>query len=131
MPSSTLPRRGPRAPARTHEFESLAELYATPARWRSPERDVGLRWRDSDGATYRAAWIRDTEELYCVRHLTAADGAAPVEVLARVSRTTLDSALAGWQDVCGEPGSYEWLCDRAGAARSARFARQSSPGVYW
>jgi hypothetical protein len=122
MPTSTLPRRGPRA-ARTLVFESLAELYATPARWRSPERDVGLRWRGSDGATYRAAWIRDTEELYCVRHVTAESAAGTVEVLARVSRTALDSALAGWQDVCGEPGSYEWLRERAAAAPS-RLARQ-------
>ena len=24
--------------------------------------------------------------------------------------------LAGWEEVCGRPGSYEWLLERMGAA---------------
>jgi hypothetical protein len=69
----------------------------------------------------RAAWIADTEELYTVRH--SGDTAdAEVTVLARVGADALDRALAGWRRICegGQPGSYEWLVERArGAWRAA------------
>ena len=105
-------------------YDSIADFYASPARWRSAERDVGLRWRAADGATYRAAWISATGELYCARHMTAADDSGAVEVLARVGRQELECALAGWQNVCGEPGSYEWLLERAASAAQSRAARR-------
>lgn len=110
-------------------YDSLASFYADPARWRSGERDVGLRWRAAGGATYRAAWVRDTEELYCVRHARPGSWAAPVEVLSCVPAAELDRALAGWQEVCGEQGSYEWLCLRAvELAASGRRATASKRG---
>jgi hypothetical protein len=95
-------------------YDSLATFYANATRWRSTERDVGLRWRGEGGVVYRAAWVRDTGELYSVRLVTGADEPGSVEVLARVETgSELDAALAGWQGVCGLPGSYEWLRARA------------------
>jgi hypothetical protein len=93
---------------------------ADPRRRTSAERDFGLRWRSSTGATYRAAWIADTEELYSVRH-SGADEDAEVTVLARVGADLLDCVLAGWRRICDsdQPGSYEWLVERAASARRA------------
>lgn len=91
---------------------------ADPRRRASAERDFGLRWRSATGATYRAAWIADTEELYSVRHSGASER-AEVRVLARVGAELLDCVLAGWRRICDsdEPGSYEWLVERAASAR--------------
>jgi hypothetical protein len=100
----------------------LRAFYAAdPRRGPSPERDFGLRWRSAQGATYRAAWIADTEELYSVRH-SGSDEDAEVTVLARLGAEALDRALAGWRRICDsdQPGSYEWLLERAaGAWRAA------------
>jgi hypothetical protein len=110
---------------RTHRASrldpALSDFYGRhPRRARSRERDVGLRWRARDHSTYRAAWIADTGELYSVRHgaLTEADR---VTVLARLDAQALERALDGWRQVCdtGEPGSYEWLVERARDAGSA------------
>lgn len=101
-------------------YDSIADFYASPVRWRSDERDYGLRWRGADGTTYRAAWVRDTGELYSVRHITAADASGAVEVLARVGHRELEQALAGWQDECGAPRSYEWLRERVAGVSAAR-----------
>jgi hypothetical protein len=91
---------------------------ADPRRPGSAERDFGLRWRSTTGATYRAAWIADTEELYAVRH-SGANDEAEVTVLARVGGEMLDRVLAGWRRICDsdQPGSYEWLVERAASAR--------------
>jgi hypothetical protein len=113
----------------TRAYDSLATFYAEPTRWRSSERDVGLRWRADGGPVYRAAWVCDTGELYSVRLVTDADEAGTVEVLGRVeTRAELERALTGWQDVCGIPGSYGWLRARAAAMVTARRrdARESS-----
>ena len=93
---------------------------ADPRRRESAERDFGLRWRSATGATYRAAWIEETGELYAVRH-SGADEDAEVTVLARVGAEVLERALAGWRRICdaGDPGSYEWLVERAAGARRA------------
>jgi hypothetical protein len=90
---------------------------ADPRRAGSAERDFGLRWRSATGATYRAAWIAETGELYAVRHSGAAEE-AHVTVLARVSSLALERALAGWHRICDSnlPGSYEWLVERAASA---------------
>ena len=87
---------------------------ADPRRGPSPERDLGLNWRSVHGATYRAAWIADTEELYAVRHSGKTDD-AEVTVLARIGADGLERALAGWRRIVerGDPGSYEWLLERA------------------
>jgi hypothetical protein len=93
---------------------------ADPRRGASAEQDLGLHWRSVTGATYRAAWIAETEELYAVRSSGASDSAG-VTVLARVRGDLLEPVLAGWRRVAstGEPGSYEWLVDRTAACRMA------------
>jgi hypothetical protein len=100
----------------------LGAFYAAdPRRGPSRERDFGLSWRSVHGTTYRAAWIVDTEELYSVRYSGDTED-AEVTVLARLGAEGLERALAGWRRICdaGEPGSYEWLVERARSAwRSA------------
>jgi hypothetical protein len=94
---------------------ALNDFYKhDPRRARSRERDLGLRWRARDDSTYRAAWIADTGELYSVRHGNHADEAR-VTVLGRLDGGTLERALHGWREVCDsdEPGTYEWLQERA------------------
>jgi hypothetical protein len=52
-----------------HSFLSLNAFYdADRRRLRSRERDVGLAWRGDDGATFRAAWVQRTGEVYLFRH---------------------------------------------------------------
>jgi hypothetical protein len=97
----------------------LRAFYAAdPRRGPSCERDLGLRWRSAHGTTYRAAWIADTQELYSVRHSGATDD-AEVTVLARIAAEALERVLAGWRRVCDsdQPGTYEWLLERAAGAR--------------
>ncbi len=100
---------------------SVRAFYAAdPRRRGSAERDFGLRWRSATGATYRAAWIEETGELYAVRH-SGTDEKAEVTVLARAGAEVLDRALAGWRRICDgdSAGSYEWLVERASSARRA------------
>ena len=100
----------------------LRAFYAAdPRRGPSRERDFGLSWRSVHGTTYRAAWIADTQELYSVRYSGETED-AEVTVLARLGADALERCLAGWRRICeaGEPGSYEWLVERARSAwRSA------------
>lgn len=100
---------------------ALSAFYrADRRRAKSPERDLGLRWRSAHGTTYRAAWIAATEEVYSVRH--SGRRPAEVRVLGRMAHEALERALGGWQHVCdcGRPGSYEWLLERmASAGREA------------
>ena len=100
----------------------MRSFYAAdPRRAPSLERDLGLNWRSAHGATYRAAWIADTQEVYSVRHSGNAEE-AEVRVLARLAPEVLERALAGWRRISelGEPGSYEWLVERLrGAIRDA------------
>ena len=133
MSESRPTRRPPRARARrwTRRRASgamgagLRAFYAAdPRRGPSSERDFGLRWRSAQGTTYRAAWIADTQELYSVRHGGDTEH-AEVTVLARLGGEAVDRALAGWHRICDsdQPGSYEWLLERAaGAWRAAEPA---------
>jgi hypothetical protein len=93
---------------------------ADPRRGPSSERDLGLTWRSVHGTTYRAAWIADTEELYTVRHSGDTER-AEVRVVARLGSEALERALAGWRRIAAasQPGSYEWLVERARAAWQA------------
>jgi hypothetical protein len=100
----------------------LADFYADPRRWESSETDLGLQWVDAAGLTYRAAWIEATEELYCVQHLGTGGGGS-VRILGRIPSRQLDAAVEGWQDVCGGPESFEWLCSRM-PERSVRARRR-------
>lgn len=79
----------------------------------SRERDFGLAWRDRRGATYRAAWVQETDELYVFRHGHPLDGGGTVEVAERCfGLGEPQTALAGYQAVCGRPGSLGWLLER-------------------
>ncbi len=75
---------------------------------------------------HRAAWVEDTGELYLVRLGPAAEGGGGVEVIARVSDAdALESALRGWRERCGMPGSLQWL--RVRAARLGRLGPPKKP----
>jgi hypothetical protein len=105
-------------------YPSLGAFYtADRRRGTSRERDVGLWWR-GDGPhapTFRAAYVEATGELYVMQHEGTAGG-GQVEVLARFrSFAELHRRVRGWEEVCGEPGSIDWLLSRvpralAGAA---------------
>lgn len=97
-------------------YGSLSSFYtADQRRVHSRECDVGLWWRESaDGPLHRAAWVRDTGELYLVRLGPPEQGGGRVEVLAIVAEhEQLERALAGWRKRCGEPQSLAWLRERA------------------
>ena len=97
-------------------YLSLGAFYASdPARRSSRERDVGLFWRSRRGPTYRAAWVEDTGELYLFQHALGGPGGGSVHLLApTMDEAELERRLAGWSDVCGQPGSLEWLLARLG-----------------
>ncbi|HVR07757.1 MAG TPA: hypothetical protein VMW75_06875 [Thermoanaerobaculia bacterium] len=106
-------------------YPSLVAFYsADSARLASRERDVGLWWRsDEEGPIHRAAWVQATGELYLVRLGPAAEGGGGVEVIAHVSDAeALESALRGWRERCGMPGSLQWL-----RVRAARLGRLGAP----
>jgi hypothetical protein len=96
-------------------YPSLESFYAADRRRRhSRERDFGLMWRGARGATYRAAWVQETGELYVFMHGHPTDGGGTVDVLARrFGLGELHAVLFGYADVCGRPGSLTWLIDRA------------------
>jgi hypothetical protein len=119
-------------------YRSLVSFYnADPRRLHSREVDIGLWWRESaEGPLHRAAWVRETGELYLVRLGAAEDGGGAVELLAKVSdRERLELALEGWREHCGEVRSLPWLRQRAAhlglrpRARSTRLpaTRKGSP----
>lgn len=116
-------------------YPSLESFYSgDPRRSASRERDIGLWWRDAVGEPlHRAAWVRDTGELYLVRLGPAAEGGGSVEVLASVAREEqLESVLTGWREHCGEPRSLSWLRTRArgiGARPPVRSVRIASGAV--
>lgn len=92
-------------------YASLAEFVdEDPRRGPSPERDLGVRWREDGELTFRAAWIRDTGELMLVQTGPPELGGGHVELLGCApDERTLQAALEGWEDVCGGPDSVEWL----------------------
>ena len=97
-------------------YFSLEAFYAAGARRAaSKEIDIGLYWRAGrSGPTYRAAWIRDTGEVYVVRHGAPEDGGGRVEVLTCcATEQELHAAFDGWRLVCGRPDSAVWLRERA------------------
>jgi hypothetical protein len=95
-------------------YLSLGAFYASdPARRGSRERDVGLFWRSRSGPTFRAAWVRDTGELYLFQHALGGPGGGSVHLFARtLDERELERRLAGWNNVCGREGSLEWLFAR-------------------
>jgi hypothetical protein len=94
-------------------YLSLSAFYADQRRRDSRERDIGLWWRSTRGPTYRAAWIRDTGEVYLFQHAVGGRGGGSVHLLRpTLDERELDRRLAGWSDVCGREGSLEWLLAR-------------------
>ena len=120
-------------------YLSLGAFYASdPARRGSRERDVGLFWRSRSGPSFRAAWVRDTGELYLFQHALGGRGGGSVHLLSpRLDEAELNRRLEGWPDVCGRDGSLEWLLARvqdlpgeaAPAASGRRFRRTKRGGL--
>jgi hypothetical protein len=98
-------------------YASLAEFVdEDPRRGPSPERDLGLRWRERGELTFRAAWIRDTGELVLVQTGREEVGGGHVELLGCApDEAALRAALDGWEDECGGPDSADWLRHEAAA----------------
>src|SRR5882757_925501 len=101
---------------RANRYESLSNFYWADSRRRSSrEQDIGLWWRVGiHGPVYRAAWVRETGELYVTRLGALQDGTGEVEVLGQArDRNQLEEVLEGWRDVCPQPDSMTWLRHRA------------------
>ena len=96
-------------------YPSLGAFYvADRRRGTSRERDVGLWWRGQGphSPTYRAAYVEATGELYLMQH-EGTPGGGRVDVLGRFdSFAELHRLVDGWEEVCGEPGSIDWLLAR-------------------
>src|SRR5205807_4023707 len=109
----------PDRPDRGVRYRSLSNFYlADPRRVGSQERDLGLWWRVGlHGPTYRAAWVRETGELYAAR-LGLPEEQGEVHVLGLANDEELEEALEGWADICPQADSMTWLRHRAsGLAR--------------
>jgi hypothetical protein len=99
-------------------YPSLEAFYAGDHRRRSSrERDVGLFWRGRGGATYRAAWVQATGELYVLEHGRPHCRGGHLRVVGRYGARELEETFAGWRDACGRPRSLDWLLERADGAR--------------
>jgi hypothetical protein len=95
-------------------YPSLDAFYASDHRRRaSRERDLGLFWRARGGATYRAAWVQATGELYLLRHGRPDCRGGFVRLLGRFPAHELERRFAGWREVCGQAHSLDWLLERA------------------
>ena len=112
-------------------YLSLGAFYASdPARRGSRERDVGLFWRSRSGPSFRAAWVRDTGELYLFQHALGGRGGGSVHLLSpRLDETELERRLDGWPDVCGRDGSLEWLLARVPGPAARRRSRPLGPAL--
>jgi hypothetical protein len=113
------PRAAPGTYAETASTYASLDDFATadPRRLTSREVDFGLSWHDpSSGATYRAAWVEATGELYVVQAGDPQTGGGHVEVLAVTDRAAIESALEGRD----ERTSLAWV--RRRVARLPRLA---------
>ena len=91
-------------------YPSLEAFYASDRRRRtSRERDVGLFWRGHGGATYRAAWVQATGEVYLLRHGRPDCKGGPVRLIGSYTSREVEEAFSGWRDVVGRPHSLDWL----------------------
>ncbi|HEV7585685.1 MAG TPA: hypothetical protein VGO14_07895 [Solirubrobacteraceae bacterium] len=116
---------------RADRYQSLSNFYRADRRRRSSrEQDVGLWWRvGAHGAIYRAAWVRDTGELYVTRLGALQHEGGEVLVLGRArDHDELEAALDGWQDVCPQPDSMTWLSHRAAALAAPQ---RPAPSLAW
>jgi hypothetical protein len=98
-------------------YPSLQAFYAADERRRaSRERDVGLFWRGRGGATYRAAWVEETGELYVLEHGRPQCHGGAVRVIGRYGALELDETFAGWREECGRARSLDWLLAQTSSA---------------
>ena len=95
-------------------YRSLSSFHlANPRRIGVQERDLGRWWKVGlHGPTYRAAWVRETGELYAER-LGMPKEQGEIHVLGRANGEELEEALDGWADICPQPDSMTWLRHRA------------------
>lgn len=109
-------------------YPSLESFYAgDDRRRRSRERDVGLWWRGRAGATFRAAWVEQTGELYLFEHVRPGLRGGGVHVLPRrFTEDELEHVFAGWRHVCGRPSSVEWFTTRSAQSFAGRLPDASS-----
>jgi hypothetical protein len=93
------------------------------------ETDYGVWWREQHrpSPTWRVSYIQGTGEVYA----NQLGGNRWVEVLGVVPpdegenyHQTLDQLLEGWSDVCGQPGSLDWVREKVRQAER-RMARIS------
>jgi hypothetical protein len=106
-------------------YRSPSNFYlADPRRIASQERDLGLWWRIGlSGPSYRAAWVRETGELYAARR-GMSNEQGEIYVLGHATDEELEDALEGWADICPQPDSMTWLCDRAMSLGQAETPRR-------
>jgi hypothetical protein len=111
-------------------YLSLGAFYASDSRRdASHETDVGLWWRGDahHGPVFRAAYVLDTGELYLMQ-LEGVPGGGRIDVVARFPRRAeLELTLAGWEDVCGDPGSLRWLLERLPGEPPPHLLRAAQP----
>ena len=101
-------------------YLSLGAFYASdPARRGSRERDVGLFWRSRSGPSFRAAWVRDTGELYLFQHALGGRGGGSVHLLAPTLTRPSSSA--------GSPAGPTSAAARARSSGCSRGSRTCRP----
>jgi hypothetical protein len=77
---------------------------------------MGIVWRGPGGATFRAAWVQETGEVYLFQHGHPLDGGGTVSVIERrFGLCELQRALQGFREVCGRAGSLVWFLERVAA----------------
>ena len=101
-------------------YPTLDAFYAADFRRRhSRERDVGLLWVDGGQASFRAAWLQGTGEVYLFMYQRVDGSGGTVDVLERrFTLRELQRTFAGYRDVCGRSGSLLWFLDRAEGLRT-------------
>jgi hypothetical protein len=105
------------ATARPRTHDSLgAFVVEDPRRELRSERELGTFWL-GDGfppPAWRAAWLPLTGELYLQRIGGVRPGGRVTVVAHFADEATLDTRLAGWEDVADTSGSVHWLLERLG-----------------
>ena len=98
-----------------------ASFYAAdPRRRTSEEQEYGALWRAADAngdEAWRLSLVCDTGELVIARCDPYPGPETELRILRVVgSAAEADALLAGWQEHCGQPGSFDWLEQRLAVA---------------
>jgi hypothetical protein len=110
---------------------TIGEFYDADPRRRGPDRSFGRGWNTdlTPNVGYNAYWIPATGELFVMRApnpgligspggprfdhvLPIREEDLTVDVLAVLSETELEDALAGWREMVTQPNSLDWLWER-------------------